>query len=73
DKNDARISYVYAVSIGEENPAEAIKILEEVYKKHTGDLQIVSGLAYYYEKGGNVQKSKVYKKKAKALQNFSVQ
>ncbi|MEA3419500.1 MAG: multiheme c-type cytochrome, partial [Campylobacterota bacterium] len=48
DKNDARISYVYAVSIGEENPAEAIKILEEVYKKHTGDLQIVSGLAYYY-------------------------
>lgn len=70
--DDARISYVYAVSIGEEKAAEAVKILEDIYRKHTGDIQIVSGLAYYYKKMGDTQKSEEYEKKAKALQNFSV-
>jgi len=72
DKNNARYSYVYAVAIGEENPKEAIKILEDVYAKHTGNLQVVSGLAYYYKMIGDIQQSEVYEKKLKALQNFSV-
>ncbi len=70
--DDTRFSYVYAVAVGEGNPAEAIKILEAVYPKHSGDMQIVSGLAYYYKMIGNTQKSEEYNKKAKALQNFSV-
>ncbi len=70
DKDNARFSYVYAVSIGEENPKEAIKILEDVYAKHTGNFQVVSGLAYYYKMIGDTQKSEVYEKKVKAIQNF---
>lgn len=70
--DDARLSYVYAVSIGAKDPKEAIKILEDVYLKHTGNIQIVSGLAYYYKMTGDTQKSEEYEKKARALQNFSV-
>jgi hypothetical protein len=63
---------VYAVAVGEKNPAEAIKILEAVYPKHSGDMQIISGLAYYYKMTGDTVKSEEYNKKVKALQNFSV-
>lgn len=72
DKDNARFSYVYAVSIGEENPKEAIKILEAVYPKHTGDLQIVSGLVYYSKIIGDTAKRTMYEEKFKSLQNFSV-
>lgn len=73
DKNDARLAYVYAVSIGEKDPKGAIKVLEEAYEKHTGDLQIVSGLAYYYKMIGENAKSTMYEEKFMKLQNFSVQ
>jgi len=72
DDNDARLSYVYAVSIGEKDPKGAIKVLEDAYLKHTGDLQIVSGLAYYYKMTGDSKKSKMYEEKFNKLQNFSV-
>ncbi len=72
DKDDPRLSYVYAVAIGEKDPKEAIKILEEAYAKHTGDLQVVSGLAYYTKVIGDSAKSKKYEEKFKKLQNFSV-
>uniref|UniRef100_UPI00356ADA7E tetratricopeptide repeat protein n=1 Tax=Sulfurovum sp. TaxID=1969726 RepID=UPI00356ADA7E len=72
DKYDPRISYVYAVAIGEKDPKEAIKILEGAYAKHTGDLQVVSGLAYYTKVIGDSAKSKKYEEKFKKLQNFSV-
>lgn len=71
-KDNARFSYVYAVSIGEENPKEAIRVLEEAYPLHTGDMQIVSGLMYYSKQVGDTAKSEMYEKKLKALQNFSV-
>ena len=70
--NNARFAYVYAISLGDKDPAKAIEILEEAYKEHNGDLQIVSGLAYYYKALGNKEKSALYEKKLKALQNFSV-
>ena len=72
DKNNARFSYVYAVSIGEKNPKKAIEILEDAYTRHTGDMQIVSGLVYYTKQVGETAKSEMYEKKLKALQNFSV-
>ena len=72
DKDSARFSYVYAIAIGEKDPKKAIEILEKAYPKHTGDLQIVSGLAYYYKQIGDTKKSEMYEKKLKELQNFSV-
>ena len=71
-EDNARFAYVYAISLGKTDPKKAIKILEEAYKKHNGDMQIVSGLGYYYKQTGNMEKSKVYEEKLKALQNFSV-
>ncbi|MEA3455733.1 MAG: hypothetical protein U9R26_04445, partial [Campylobacterota bacterium] len=73
DRDNARMSYVYAISIGAQNPKKAIKILKEAYHKHTGDIQIVSGLAYYYKMLKDTKESEKYEKRAKALQNFSVQ
>ena len=61
-----------AINIGEENPKEAIKVLEESYSKHSGDMQIVSGLVYYTKQVGDTAKSEMYEKKLNALQNFSV-
>ena len=72
DENSARFSYVYAVSIGEKEPKKAIEILEKAYKKHNGNMQIVSGLVYYYKLIGESKNAEVYEKKLKALQNFSV-
>jgi len=70
NKNDARFNYVYAVSPGKDNPKEAIKILETNYQKHTGNKQIISGLVYYYKQIGNIEKSNLYEKKLKSLQDF---
>jgi tetratricopeptide (TPR) repeat protein len=72
DGDDARFSYVYAVALGSKEPREAIRVLETIYPKHTGDRQIVSGLAYYYEQAGEKKKSGEYKAKLKSLQSFSV-
>ena len=71
-EENARFAYVYAISLGKTDPKKAIEILEKAYLRHNGDLQIVSGLAYYYKQTGNTQKSGMYEKKLKALQNFSV-
>ena len=73
DPNNARFSYVYAVSMGEKNPKKAIDILEKAYKKSTGDMQIVSGLVYYSKQVNDTAKSTKYEKILRSLQKFSVQ
>jgi tetratricopeptide (TPR) repeat protein len=70
--DNARFAYVYAISLGEKDPKKAIDVLEAAHKKFNGNLQIISGLAYYYKQTGDLDKSKVYEEKLKALQNFSV-
>ncbi|MEA3490980.1 MAG: multiheme c-type cytochrome [Campylobacterota bacterium] len=72
DRDSARFAYVYAIAIGESDPKEAIEILEEAYMKHTGDIQIISGLAYYHKERGDENRSRLYERKLKELQNFSV-
>ena len=61
-----------AINIEEENPIVVIKALEESYSKHSGDMQIVSGLVYYTIQVGDTATSEMYEKKLNALQNFSV-
>ena len=70
--DNARFAYVYAISEGKTNPQKAIEILEKAYAKHNGDLQIVSGLVYYYKQVEDTEKYVMYEKKLKILQNFSV-
>lgn len=72
DSGNTRLSYVYAIATAEKNVQDAIDILEKAYNKHKGNLQIVSGLAYYYKQIGNTEKNAMHEKKLKALQNFSV-
>ena len=70
--DNARFAYVYAIALAEKDPKKAIGVLEEAYKRHSGDRQIVSALGYYHKQTGDLEKSKVYEEKLKALQNFSV-
>jgi hypothetical protein len=60
DRDNARFSYVYAVAIGEKDPKEAIRVLEKAYEKHTGDLQIISGLVYCTKMIGETAKSRIF-------------
>jgi len=39
--------------------------LETIYPEDAGDMQIVSGLAYYYKQIGDVEKSALYEKTSK--------
>jgi Tfp pilus assembly protein PilF len=72
DSEDMHISYVYAVAVGDKDPQQAIKILEKAYQKHTGNIEIVSGLAYYYKIIGDLEKSSTYEKRVKSIKSFSV-
>ncbi len=68
DSNNARFSYVYAVAIAKNDMKSAIVILENIYKKHTGNKEIVAGLRYYYNEIGNTAKSVEYNKKLDDLE-----
>ena len=70
---NSRFVYVYAVAIGEGNPIKAIELLEKSYRLHTGDLQTISGLAYYYQQIDKREKSLEYKRKLQELEAFRVQ
>lgn len=65
DKTDARLQYVYAVSIAEKDINEAIKILEASLKHHNGDTAILRALVYYYTTVGNKQMEDFYRQKLK--------
>ncbi|HIQ27686.1 MAG TPA: hypothetical protein EYH42_04220, partial [Sulfurovum sp.] len=72
EPDNTRFSYVYAVALSETNTKEAVEVLEAIYPKHTGNVQVVSGLVYYYQQIGESEKSAEFKKKLKALQHFEV-
>jgi tetratricopeptide (TPR) repeat protein len=72
DSNDARFAYVYAVALGEKDAKAAVAVLERVYPRHTGSVELVSALAYYSKMANEPEKAKQYEEKLKALQNFSV-
>jgi len=69
DKKNARFAYVYAVSIGNTNPKKAIEILEKSYNNNQGNMELISGLIYYYQQVGDLEKSNYYDLKMKALQH----
>ncbi len=73
DPDDARFSYVYAVSLGEKDPKVSITILEKAYQKNSGNIEIVSGLVYYSQQVNDQIKRAKYENILKTLQNFSVQ
>ncbi|HQR73273.1 MAG TPA: ammonia-forming cytochrome c nitrite reductase subunit c552 [Sulfurovum sp.] len=70
DEDNAQFQYVYAVALARDNVKEAISILEASLKKHTGDVQTLYGLVYYYQQIGDTEKAKQYKKTADALSHF---
>jgi len=70
--DDARFAYVYAIALAQKDVKQTIEILENAYKKHDRNLQIISALSYYYKQQGNIEKSKVYENILKELQKFSI-
>ena len=53
DKDNTRHQYVYAIALAEKDTVEAIKVLENSLKKHTGDIQTLFALAYYHKQLGH--------------------
>ncbi|MEA1919559.1 MAG: ammonia-forming cytochrome c nitrite reductase subunit c552 [Campylobacterota bacterium] len=64
---DARLQYLYAVSIADEDIDKATSILEKALKHHTGDIAMLNALVYYYKKINNMQMSELY---AQRLENM---
>jgi len=72
DTGDARIQYVYAVALSETKPTEAIKVLESALEKHSGNLEILYALSFYYNKIGNISRASYYKNRADNLNRFTI-
>ena len=71
DKDDARIQYVYAVALADTDTKKAIAVLESSLQKHSGDLQTLYALGYYYSKLGDQGKADLYNKKAQRFSEFT--
>ena len=70
DSDNARYQYVYAVALAEKDMSGAIAVLEASLKKHTGDIQTLYGLAYYYKQIGQVKQAEHYQATADRLSRF---
>jgi len=64
---NARLQYLYGVSVADTNSKKAIKILEKALKYHSGDIAILNALVYYYKQKNNMQMSDLY---ASRLENM---
>jgi Tfp pilus assembly protein PilF len=71
-KDDAHIQYVYAVAVADKDREGAIAILENSLKKHSGHLETLSALAYYYEQSGNMMTAERYRQKIQSVLSISV-
>ena len=66
--DNPRYPYVYAVALQSDGRlAEAIGVLEDAYRRHPGDLDILSALATFHRDGGNRQAALRYARKLQAL------
>ena len=67
---NTRYQYVYAIALSETDMPGAIRVLVTSLQKHTGDIQTLDALAYYYEQTGQTSTAALYHQKAEALRNF---
>ncbi len=68
---NSRYQYVYAVALAKEDVSGAIKILENSLKLHTGDVETLFALSYYYKQLGDNLKAEKYEKKAEKISRFT--
>lgn len=71
DSENARYQYVYAVALAEKDISGAIAVLEASLKKHTGNIQMLYGLAYYSKQIGQVKQAEYDQAKADRLSRFA--
>ena len=67
DKENAHFQYIYAVAIADKDMIKAIEILEKLLKKHSGHLQSLNALVYYYKQVGNKMATQLYQKKIQEI------
>jgi tetratricopeptide (TPR) repeat protein len=72
EKDNPTYQYVYAVALAERDKASAIQVLEASLQRHTGDLQVLYALAYYYRALGKLAKADSYQKQVDAIMNFVI-
>ena len=71
-KDDAHVQYVYAVAIADSDREEAITVLENSLKQHSGHLETLSALAYYYGQSGNNTRAEHLRQKIQNIMRISV-
>jgi tetratricopeptide (TPR) repeat protein len=71
EKDNAQYQYVYAVAIADKHPQDSINILKSSLQLHSGDVQSLYGVAYYYSQLGFLNEAKEYQEKADRLSNFT--
>ncbi|NOQ63784.1 MAG: tetratricopeptide repeat protein, partial [Methyloprofundus sp.] len=62
--------YVYAIAIYDQHPKQAIQVLEAALQHHTGNIQLLTALASYYQELGETTKSAFYRNKAESVMQY---
>jgi len=68
--DNARYQYVYAVALADKDQKQAIKVLEDSRKKHSGDIDTLSALSYFYNQLGDKTKADYYQNEIKEVQSM---
>ena len=64
ETDNARYQYVYAVAISKTDTKKAIKILEDSLKLHSGEIETLFALSYYYKQVGDSNKAAFLSRKS---------
>jgi tetratricopeptide (TPR) repeat protein len=70
EPKNGQYQYVYAVAVGEKDPRKAIDILKKSLHYHSGDIQALYGLVFYYNQSGETKEGEKYQEKVDKLANF---
>ncbi|MGB5966409.1 MAG: hypothetical protein WBG65_12895, partial [Sulfurimonadaceae bacterium] len=68
--DNARYQYVYAVALADKDQKQAIKVLENSLQKHSGDIDTLSALSYFYNQLGDKTKADYYQNEIQEVQSL---
>ncbi len=71
EPDNARFQYVYAIAIGEKQPQQAITMLQTALQAHSGNIELLSALASFYEKIGDSANALNYQQKAQKVMQYT--
>lgn len=70
DPQNANYAYVYAVALASVDQKRAIAVLEKNVTEHSGHVESLFALAYYYKLAGDQSRAKYYQQEAERIGRF---